>query len=170
MPCADETLVVVFHTCCIIPISILRGHYSPFQPSNYNTISYCITNCNKENITWFFQAHLLAVLPEKQLCSIHIFHYKLGLAMLIEIVESPLTEYYLQRVMQERQMKKMQTCKKIKVISAVFNFIQPIHYRFLGETWLLNVMIIIQETHRLHVRYLNVSDPETLNLIAGESI
>lgn len=70
-------------------------------------------------------------------------------AMLIEIVESPLTEYYLQRVMQERQMKKMQTCKKLKVISAVFNFIQL--NPFLGETWLLNVMIIIQETHRLHV-------------------
>lgn len=68
-------------------------------------------------------------------------------AMLIEIVESPLTEYYLQRVMQERQMEKK--CKKLKVISAVFNFIQL--NPFLGETWLLNVMIIIQETHRLHV-------------------
>lgn len=55
--------------------------------------------------------------------------------------------------MQERQMKKNANMQKAKgnLICVQFHTTKPIHYLFLGETWLLNVMIIIQETHRLHV-------------------
>lgn len=50
-------------------------------------------------------------------------------AMLIEIVESPLTEYYLQRVMQERQMEKKMQKAKGNLSCVQFHTTKPISGR-----------------------------------------